>query len=107
DVPVLPVRGLRERAHHGRRWRQLAAPGHAAAGVHADPRAARQGAVLAGGHATVTDAGQASEPARWIELEHDGSVATILLNRPDKLNAWSWESARQLAARADEVRFDD
>ena len=30
-----------------------------------------------------------------------------MLDRPDKLNAWSWESARQLAAHADALRFDD
>jgi enoyl-CoA hydratase/carnithine racemase len=31
----------------------------------------------------------------------------LTLNRPDKLNAWSWESTRQLGARADQIRFDD
>lgn len=44
---------------------------------------------------------------QFIQLERDGPIATIVLNRPDKLNAWSWESARQIAARADELRFDN
>ena len=34
-------------------------------------------------------------------------IARLVLDRPDKLNAWSWESARQLAAHADALRFDD
>src|SRR5262245_31254319 len=46
-----------------------------------------------------------SERERYVGLEIDGGVATIVLTRPEKLNAWSWESARQLGARADEVRF--
>lgn len=41
----------------------------------------------------------------YIDLEVDAAIATLVLNRPDKLNAWSWESARQLSARADELRF--
>jgi enoyl-CoA hydratase len=43
----------------------------------------------------------------FIDLETDGPVATLVLNRPEKLNAWSWESARQLAAHADALRFRD
>jgi len=46
-----------------------------------------------------------SERSSWIDLEVDGPIATLVLNRPEKLNAWSWESARQLGARADEIRF--
>jgi enoyl-CoA hydratase/carnithine racemase len=46
-----------------------------------------------------------SEGERYLSLEIDGPIATILLTRPEKLNAWSWESARQLGACADEVRF--
>jgi enoyl-CoA hydratase/carnithine racemase len=42
-----------------------------------------------------------------MDLEKDGGVATIVLNRPEKLNAWSWESARQITALADRIRFDD
>jgi enoyl-CoA hydratase len=44
---------------------------------------------------------------QYIDIEIHEPVGVITLNRPEKLNAWSWESARQLAARADEVRFDD
>ena len=43
----------------------------------------------------------------YIDLHKHGHVGVLVLNRPEKLNAWSWESARQLAARADELRFDD
>jgi enoyl-CoA hydratase/carnithine racemase len=43
----------------------------------------------------------------YIDLETDGPVATLVLNRPEKLNAWSWESARQIAAHADALRFRD
>ena len=42
-----------------------------------------------------------------LDLEVDGDVAVLTLNRPDKLNAWSWESTRQLGARADQIRFDE
>jgi enoyl-CoA hydratase len=37
---------------------------------------------------------------------HDG-IGELILDRPDKLNAWSWEASRQLGARADQIRFDD
>src|SRR5580658_9389129 len=42
-----------------------------------------------------------------LDLEVEGHVAVLSLNRPDKLNAWSWESTRQLGARADQIRFDE
>lgn len=42
-----------------------------------------------------------------MRLERDGELATIVLDNPKKLNAWSWESARQVSALADEIRFDD
>ncbi|MGH0037355.1 MAG: enoyl-CoA hydratase/isomerase family protein [Myxococcota bacterium] len=48
-----------------------------------------------------------SERESLIELEIDAPIATLVLNRPEKLNAWSWESARQIAAHADALRFDD
>ncbi len=48
-----------------------------------------------------------SDRPQYIDLEIEGGIATLILNRPEKLNAWSWESARQIAARADELRFDD
>lgn len=34
-------------------------------------------------------------------------VATLVLDRPEKLNAWSWEASRQLARLAARIRFDD
>jgi len=43
----------------------------------------------------------------YIRLEVDGAIATLVLARPEKLNAWSWESARQIAAHADALRFRD
>ena len=42
-----------------------------------------------------------------IRVERDQEIATIVLDNPDKLNAWSWESARQITAIADDLRFDD
>jgi enoyl-CoA hydratase len=48
-----------------------------------------------------------TEREQFIDLEIDGPIAVITLNRPEKLNAWSWESARQITARADELRFDN
>ena len=42
-----------------------------------------------------------------LDLEVRGHIAVLSLNRPDKLNAWSWESTRQLGARADQIRFDE
>src|SRR4051812_351847 len=52
------------------------------------------------------------EPAEpesdWmLRLSVDDGIATLTLDRPDKLNAWSWEASRQLGKRADEIRFDD
>jgi len=48
-----------------------------------------------------------SEREEYFQLEVDGPVATLVLDRPEKLNAWSWESARQVTAHADAIRFDD
>jgi enoyl-CoA hydratase len=42
-----------------------------------------------------------------IELVREPPLAWIVLNHPEKLNAWSWESARQITAIAERVRFDD
>jgi len=47
-----------------------------------------------------------TEP-EYVRLEIEPPLGIITLDRPDKLNAWSWTSARQLTARADELRFDD
>jgi enoyl-CoA hydratase/carnithine racemase len=48
-----------------------------------------------------------ADAPRLIELEIEPPFATIVLNHPEKLNAWSWESARQISAHADALRFDD
>ncbi|MGI9592210.1 MAG: enoyl-CoA hydratase/isomerase family protein [Myxococcota bacterium] len=48
-----------------------------------------------------------AETEQYIDLEIADGIATLVLNRPEKLNAWSWESARQIAAHADALRFDD
>lgn len=42
-----------------------------------------------------------------LRLAVDDGIATLTLDRPDKLNAWSWEASRQLGKRADEIRFND
>lgn len=42
-----------------------------------------------------------------LDLTVEDHIAVLTLNHPDKLNAWSWESTRQLGARADQIRFDD
>jgi enoyl-CoA hydratase/carnithine racemase len=42
-----------------------------------------------------------------LDLQVEGHIAVLTLNRPDKLNAWSWESTRQLGARAEQIRFDE
>lgn len=50
-----------------------------------------------------------AEPEQdWmLRLDVAEGIATLTLDRPDKLNAWSWEASRQLGKRADEIRFDD
>ena len=50
-----------------------------------------------------------AEPEQdWmLRLSVDEGIATLTLDRPDKLNAWSWEASRQLGKRADQIRFDD
>lgn len=48
------------------------------------------------------------DEADWLlRLAVDDGIATLTLDRPDKLNAWSWEASRQLGVRADQLRFDD
>ena len=48
-----------------------------------------------------------SERPTLIELVREPPLAWIVLNHPEKLNAWSWESARQITAHAESLRFDD
>ncbi len=40
---------------------------------------------------------------KTLHLAHDGSIATITLNRPDKRNAISYELIEELLAALDEV----
>src|SRR3954453_6175633 len=42
-----------------------------------------------------------------LRLEVTDGIAILTLDKPDKLNAWSWETSRQLGARADQIRFDE
>jgi enoyl-CoA hydratase/carnithine racemase len=48
-----------------------------------------------------------SDRPELIRLEIEPPFATLVLDHPEKLNAWSWESARQISAHADALRFDD
>lgn len=48
-----------------------------------------------------------SDRPELIRLEIDPPIASLVLDHPEKLNAWSWESARQISAHADTLRFDD
>jgi len=50
----------------------------------------------------------ALDESDWmLRLAVDDGIATLTLDNPDKLNAWSWEASRQLGKRADQIRFDD
>jgi enoyl-CoA hydratase/carnithine racemase len=42
-----------------------------------------------------------------LRLDVTDGIAVLTLDKPDKLNAWSWETSRQLGARADQIRFDE
>ncbi|WP_125262420.1 enoyl-CoA hydratase/isomerase family protein [Streptomyces alboflavus] len=44
---------------------------------------------------------------RRLRLDVEDGVGVLTLCRPAKLNAWSWESTRQLGLYADRIRFDD
>lgn len=48
-----------------------------------------------------------SDRPELIRLEIEPPFATLVLAHAEKLNAWSWESARQVSAHADTLRFDD
>lgn len=52
-----------------------------------------------------TDIPEGEERLR-LDVE-DGGLGVLTLCRPRKLNAWSWESTRQLGLLADRIRFDD
>ena len=49
----------------------------------------------------------AAEADWMLKLSVDDGIATLSLDRPDKLNAWTYDSSRQLGKRADEIRFND
>jgi enoyl-CoA hydratase len=49
----------------------------------------------------------AAEADWMLKLSIDDGIATLTLDRPDKLNAWTYDSSRQLGKRADEIRFND
>jgi enoyl-CoA hydratase len=42
-----------------------------------------------------------------LRLDVADGIATLTLDHPEKLNAWSWEATRQLGKRADQIRFDE
>ncbi|MFD9461276.1 enoyl-CoA hydratase/isomerase family protein [Streptomyces sp. NPDC060027] len=41
-----------------------------------------------------------------LRLDTEAGIGVLTLCRPAKLNAWSWESTRQLGLYADRIRFD-
>ncbi|MFJ8826017.1 enoyl-CoA hydratase/isomerase family protein [Streptomyces sp. NPDC102467] len=46
--------------------------------------------------------------ARRLRLDvEESGIGVLTLCRPARLNAWSWESSRQLGVMADRIRFDD
>ncbi|WP_371542828.1 enoyl-CoA hydratase/isomerase family protein [Streptomyces sp. NBC_00554] len=53
---------------------------------------------------TSTDIPEGEERLR---LDVEDGIGVLTLCRPAKLNAWSWESTRQLGLFADRIRFDD
>ncbi|MFE6488101.1 enoyl-CoA hydratase/isomerase family protein [Streptomyces sp. NPDC057757] len=42
-----------------------------------------------------------------LRLDVEDGIGVLTLCRPAKLNAWSWESTRQLGLFADRIRFDE
>ncbi|MEV0320329.1 enoyl-CoA hydratase/isomerase family protein [Streptomyces sp. NPDC050658] len=47
------------------------------------------------------------EGAERLRLDIEDGLGILTLCHPAKLNAWSWESTRQLGIFADRIRFDD
>jgi enoyl-CoA hydratase len=39
--------------------------------------------------------------------ERGPGIGTLILDRPDQLNAWSWEASRQLGRIVERIRFDE
>ena len=44
---------------------------------------------------------------RYLQFRIEDNVGVITLNRPEKLNALSWELAEELAGLLRELRYDD
>src|SRR3954451_18333961 len=42
-----------------------------------------------------------------LRLAVQDGIGTLTLDRPDKLNAWSWEASRQLGRRADQLLVEE
>src|SRR3712207_2090443 len=42
-----------------------------------------------------------------ILVERDGAVAVITLNRPERMNAWTWRMSYELSAAFNELDADD
>jgi len=42
----------------------------------------------------------------FVRLERHGEIGELVLDRPEKLNAWAWAPTNELCALADELRFD-
>lgn len=51
--------------------------------------------------------GNTRSSARPVDLRIEGAVAKAVLNRPEKLNAPTWEMRRQLREHSTALRFDD
>jgi enoyl-CoA hydratase/carnithine racemase len=47
------------------------------------------------------------EPDWMLTLTVEEGIGIVTLVHPEKMNAWSWEATRQLAKRAEEIRFND
>ncbi|HEX9038306.1 MAG TPA: enoyl-CoA hydratase-related protein [Ktedonobacterales bacterium] len=48
-----------------------------------------------------------TEDTKYILVERDGAVATLTLNRPDKLNALNWDLIAELAGEMQALDYDD
>ncbi|WP_415953187.1 enoyl-CoA hydratase/isomerase family protein [Streptomyces sp. KLOTTS4A1] len=54
-----------------------------------------------------TTSTEIAEGEERLRLDVEDGLGVLTLCRPEKLNAWSWESTRQLGLFADRIRFDD
>jgi enoyl-CoA hydratase len=48
-----------------------------------------------------------SDETKYILVERDGAVATVIINRPDKLNALNWALVAELAGEMEALDHDD